>query len=169
MSKFAILIALSVATAAPASAEATNPFECRAADPILPQLEILRTAEDRGFGERSFTYEADGQRVFGLPAKYLKHVRTRNGETGLNEFDYTAVVDGNLDLVRWLFERTNPSMRCSRNGGEYSCLMVAEIGKNGGGYHKIRRASIRQASNEASLDYASGIVVNCSWMENPTR
>lgn len=48
----------------------------------IPLLTVVRTEEDRRYCQRSFT-NAQGQRVFGLPAGYLSHMRERNGETGL--------------------------------------------------------------------------------------
>ena len=163
MSKFTFVLAILTTPGATPTAS-TEMFECREANPIIPQLTIVRTEDDRRYGQQSFTYEADGQRVFGLPAKYLSHLRERNGESGLDEFNYTAVVQGDLNLVRWLFERVNPNMRCIRNGSGYSCITAT----SGGGYHKARSASIFSISKNESYDYASGIVIDCRWMENPT-
>lgn len=162
-----VFLALALVAAVPETGKASEVFECRAANPTMPSLSVVRTEEDRRLRQRSFTYEAAGQHVFGLPAEYLSHVRSRDGESGLDEFNYSAVVKGELDHVRWLFERANPDMRCIRNSGAYTCLVAAQIGTKDGAYHKVRSGYIGRTSNDPSLDNANGILITCSWMEHP--
>ena len=163
--------ALSLAlTAAPSmTAALADLFECRSANPVSPSLPVVRSEDDRRAKRQFWTYEARGQRVFGLAPEYLSHAREHNGDSGLYEFNYTVVINGDLNLARWLFERSNPDMRCSRNGAGYTCLVASQMGTSGGEFHKVRSASIFRTAEDEAFDYATGTVISCSWTEDPAR
>lgn len=142
-----------------------SPFECRSATPVMPPLLVIRSEDDRRQNVREWWYETEGQIILGQRARFLSHLRGRDEEYGVSRYHYTSIVDGDVNLVRWLVERASPDIRCSPNGAGFTCLMADRIGtRNMEVRPQDRTVSIYPANGDEFLDgIAEGVVIACSW------
>lgn len=156
-------LALSLSSPALPQSPVTLPFECRSSTPVMPSLPIIKTEEDRRISFREWWFDPSGQTVFGLPAKFLSHLRSHDAEYSIESYHYTAIVDGEINHVRWLVEKASPDIRCIPNGKSFTCLLAARYGTTDGGAGD-RNISIFRAHGDADHDNISeGVVVSCSW------
>jgi hypothetical protein len=136
-------------------------FECRSQKAAIPALPVLKREEDTRIGFRSWQFDPKGQRVFGQPTLLMHYSISHDDEYDNTTYQYTTIVDGNMDHVRWLVERANPDMRCLTNGKSLTCLEAAQIGSS---VVKGEPRSISiYASNGLFDDVTEGITVSCSW------
>jgi hypothetical protein len=167
-----LLVAM-LAVLAPASslsADAVSVFECRKAGRVTVSMPVIRSEEDKriSFARRSF--EPNGAKLFGLPVSFLSEtISGPDADKNFNDFEYTAIVNGKIDEVRWLVERANPDLRCIRipangisDGNSHSCLLVGKSGT------KDRNVSLYPANGDDHLNgIKEGVVVSCSFNDLP--
>jgi hypothetical protein len=129
----------------------------------------VASSSDSRFGENSWVYDPAHQTVFGLAVTYLSHYRNTNYDGEIIDVGYTAVVQSDVDNVRWLVERASPDLRCVTNGAGYSCMRATTIGTRGMSAFNERWVSIGRAQiDDHGVSITDGIVIECSWAEPMT-
>lgn len=164
---------LAAQTLAALTAQSPSPaslWECRASEAIDPSLPVLRTLDDRERGIRERKYEPSSVRLFGLAATHLTYNRQSDDEFGVETIYYSSVVDGDINLVRWLVERQNPDLRCLPNGKSFTCLVHREIGKKDTEGYFVRTVSLAFVDQVNDDDLPDkGVLVSCSWDQPQTK
>lgn len=171
-SLISLVLALSATTVS--AAPVTDSFECRFRTPpvaVTPPLKVIRLLDDRRQATQERWFDAEGQKLFGLPALFLSYVvnasgggeSDNHGPSNIVEHYYTAIVKGKVDEVRWLVEKANPDIRCVPNGTSQTCLVASQIGTSGGEI-ETRTMSLYPASGKDEEDgVEEGTVVTCSF------
>jgi hypothetical protein len=136
--------------------DVASAFECRSLTPIAQPLPLTveRLEADLGLGYQAWEYDPAGISVYGFKVLHLASSRTYSSEFDATDYYYSAIIEGNINDIRYAVEQGAARVKCIPRVKGYTCLPVA---------HRERPMSVDLApeTKEVPGKTVTGIKVTC--------